>query len=361
MSTAALSIYRAQECVMEQITPAKTDRRAVAETLAETLWKRGRNILQQQGALIVLVLLFIFASFRYEYFLTTYNIDSFLSYNTIFVLLALGQTFVIMTGGIDISVGSLAALSAVVATRVSPYGLFPAIGAVVLVGGLVGCFNGWAITQLRVPPFIATLAMLIGARGLALLVSGGATVSADANNDFPSIYAGSFLGIPVPIYILIIIFVLSSLVLNYTRFGRHVLAIGGNEEATRLMGLPVERVKWTVYVINGVLAGVAGLLLAAQTYAGNPNEGVGWELSAIAAVVVGGTLLTGGKGTVFGSLLGALLLGLIFNVLNFENGYGLISLSSYWETVIRGVFLLVVVLLQNRLASRRNAAITKNP
>jgi ribose transport system permease protein len=231
----------------------------------------------------------------------------------------------------------------------------------VLVGGLVGCFNGWAITQLRVPPFIATLAMLIGARGLALLVSGGATVSADANNDFPSIYAGSFLGIPVPIYILIIIFLLSSLVLNYTRFGRHVLAIGGNEEAARLMGLPVERVKWTVYVINGVLAGVAGLLLAAQTYAGNPNEGVGWELSAIAAVVVGGTLLTGGKGTVFGSLLGALLLGLIFNVLNFENGYGLISLSSYWETVIRGVFLLVVVLLQNRLASRRNAAITKNP
>ena len=342
---------------MEQITPAKTDRRAVAETL----WKRGRSILQQQGALIVLVLLFIFASFRYEYFFTTYNIDSFLSYNTIFVLLALGQTFVIMTGGIDISVGSLAALSAVVATRVSPYGLFPAIGAVVLVGGLVGCFNGWAITQLRVPPFIATLAMLIGARGLALLVSGGATVSADANNDFPSIYASSFLGIPVPIYILIIIFVLSSLVLNYTRFGRHVLAIGGNEEATRLMGLPVVRVKWTVYVINGVLAGVAGLLLAAQTYAGNPNEGVGWELSAIAAVVVGGTLLTGGKGTVFGSLVGALLLGLIFNVLNFENGYGLISLSSYWETVIRGVFLLVVVLLQNRLANRRNAAIAKNP
>lgn len=342
---------------MEQITPAKADRRVIVETL----WKRGRSIFQQQGALIVLILLFIFASFRYDYFLTTYNIDSFLSYNTIFVLLALGQTFVIMTGGIDISVGSLAALSAVVATQVSPHGLFPALGAVVLVGGLVGCFNGWAITQLRIPPFIATLAMLIGARGLALLVSGGATVSAAANNDFPTIYAGSFLGIPIPIYILIIIFLLSSLVLNYTRFGRHVLAIGGNKEAARLMGLPVERVVWMVYVINGILAGLAGLLLAAQTYAGNPNEGVGWELSAIAAVVVGGTLLTGGKGTVFGSLVGALLLGLIFNVLNFENGHGLISLSSYWETVIRGVFLLVVVLLQNRLANRRNATIAKNP
>lgn len=119
------------------------------------------------------------------------------------------------------------------------------------------------------------------------------------------------------------------------------------------MGLPVERIKFLVYVVSALLAALAGLLLAAQTYAGNPNEGVGWELSAIAAVVVGGTLLTGGKGTVFGSLVGALLLGLIFNVLNFENGYGLISLSSYWQTVIRGAFLLVVVILQNRLAVRK--------
>lgn len=119
------------------------------------------------------------------------------------------------------------------------------------------------------------------------------------------------------------------------------------------MGLPVERIKFLVYVVSALLAALAGLLLAAQTYAGNPNEGVGWELSAIAAVVVGGTLLTGGKGTVFGSLVGALLLGLIFNVLNFENGYGLINLSSYWQTVIRGAFLLVVVILQNRLAVRK--------
>ncbi len=120
------------------------------------------------------------------------------------------------------------------------------------------------------------------------------------------------------------------------------------------MGLPVERITLLVYVISGVLAGLAGLLLSAQTYAGNPNEAVGWELSAIASVVVGGTLLTGGKGTVFGSLVGALLLGLIFNVLNFENGAGFISLSSYWETVIRGAFLFIVVILQNRLANRKN-------
>jgi ribose transport system permease protein len=334
---------------MEQVSPVESGQR--------TTWSKGwaisKNIVQQQGALIVLVLLFIFASFRYEYFFSAYNLNTFLSYNTIFALLALGETFVIMTGGIDISIGSLSALCAVVATRFSPNGLLVSLLAAVVVGALVGMFNGVMITWLRIPPFIATLAMLIGARGLALIVSGGATISADGNTDFPWIYSGSLFGIPLPIYILVAAFIVGSVVLNYTRFGRHVLSIGGNEEASRLMGIPVARVTLTVYIISGALAGLAGLLLAAQTYAGNPNEALGWELSAIAAVVVGGTLLTGGKGTVFGSLVGALLLGLIFNVLNFENGYGLISLSSYWETVIRGAFLFIVVILQNRLAARK--------
>lgn len=334
---------------MEQVSPTRSSRSAVLSKA----WGLSKNIVQQQGALIALIVLFIFASFRYDYFFSDYNIHTFLANNTIFVLLAIGETFVIMTGGIDISPGSVAALSAVVAARLSDQGLLPALGGVLLVGLLVGLVNGLAITWLRIPPFIATLAMLIGARGIALLVANNATISANANNDFPTFYSGTWFGLPVPIYLLVAAFVVGSLVLNYTRFGRHVLAIGGNEEATRLMGLPVERVKLIVYMISGVLAALAGLLLASQTFAGNPNEGVGWELSAIAAVVVGGTLLTGGKGTLFGSLVGALLLGLIFNVLNFENGYGLISLSSYWETVIRGTFLFIVVILQNRLAARK--------
>lgn len=336
---------------MGQASPAQSGRGAVLSKG----WQIGKTVVQQQGALLVLILLFIFASFRYDYFLTAYNLDTFLSYNTIFVLLAVGETFVIMTGGggIDISLGAVAALAAVVAARFSNAGLFPALCAVLGVGLVIGLFNGLAITWLRIPPFIATLAMQLGARGLALIVSSSATISAAANNDFPTIFWGNWFGIPVPIYLMLAALLLGSLVLNFTRFGRHVLAIGGNEEAARLMGLPVERVKLAVYVISGLLAALAGLLLAAQTYAGNPNEGIGWELSAIAAVVVGGTLLTGGKGTIFGSLVGALLLGLIFNVLNFENGYGLISLSSYWQTVIRGAFLLVVVILQNRLAARK--------
>ena len=147
-------------------------------------------------------------------------------------------------------------------------------------------------------------------------------------------------------------YVAGSVLLNFTAFGRNVLAIGGGEEATRLMGLPVDRVKLLVYVMSGLLAGLAGVILAAQFGAGQPTEGVGWELFAIASVVVGGTLLTGGVGSVGATLAGALLLGLIFNILNFENGLGWISLSAYWQSVIRGSFLLLVVILQSRLTRR---------
>lgn len=333
---------------MAQISSAQTRSQGMSAT-----WKRAWSILRQQVPLLVLILLFIFASVRYDGFLSDYNLTTFFSYNTIFVLLALGQTFVIMTGGIDISVGSQAALCAVVAARMSHYGLFPALIAVIVVGALTGAINGWAITRLRIPPFIVTLATQIGVRGLALIVSGNATISADSNNDFPNIYGNSFLGIPIPVWMLLAAFVLAVVVLNYTRFGRRVLAIGGNEEATRLMGMPVDRTKMLVYMINGMMAGLAGLLLASETFAGNPNEAVGWELNAIAAVIVGGTLLTGGKGSIFGSLVGALLLGLILNILNFENGYGWITLSSYWETVIRGAFLFIVVILQTRLSQQK--------
>jgi galactofuranose transport system permease protein len=161
------------------------------------------------------------------------------------------------------------------------------------------------------------------------------------------------LGIPIPILILFAAFIIGAVVFYFTRFGRHVLAVGGNEEAARLMGLPVDRIVIAVYVISGCLAGLAGVILASQYGAGQPTEGLGWELSAIASVVVGGTLLTGGLGSVGGTLVGVLLLGLIINILNFENGRGETSLSAYWQSVIRGSFLLIVVLIQNRLMRRR--------
>lgn len=324
----------------------------------------GRLIatLQRQGALLALALLVVFGAVRYEGFLGGYNITEVLRYNSMFGLIALGMTFVIMTGGIDLSVGGVAALASVLAALCSPYGTPLAVLVPVLAGAMIGLLNGAVIARLRIPPFITTLATLLAARGLALIFANNASVSVDAGAGFASISLGSLFSIPIPggafdvtipLLTLVLAYIIGAVVQNYTRFGRHVLALGGNEEAARLMGLPVDRITIAVYVINGALAGLAGMILAALTFTGLPTEGVGWELSAIAAVVVGGTLLTGGMGSVSATLVGVLLLGLIFNILNFENGRGLVSLSAYWQSVIRGAFLLVVVILQNRLARRR--------
>jgi ribose transport system permease protein len=302
--------------------------------------------------LIALALLVLFGALRYDNFLSGYNVSTVLRYNSMFGLVALGMTFVIMTGGIDLSVGSVAALASVVAALLSPYGMLPGILVPVLVGAAVGLLNGWIIARLHILPFIVTLAMLLAARGLALILANNTSVGVSYQSDFTYFGQGDLFGLPVPAIVLAVAYLAGSLLLNFTRFGRHVLALGGNEEAARLMGLPVDRIKILVYTMSGALAALAGVILAAQFGAGQPTEGLGWELSAIASVVVGGTLLTGGMGSVGTTLVGVLLLGLIFNILNFENGRGSISLSAYWQSVIRGTFLLVVVLLQNQLARR---------
>lgn len=318
------------------------------------IWpERLSSILARQGPLIALLLLLLFGAVRYEGFFGVYNIMELLRYNAMFGLVALGMTFVIMTGGIDLSVGSVAALASVVAALLSPYGVSAAVLGALGMGLAVGLVNGFIITFLGIPPFITTLAMLLGARGLALLLANNAAISIDFTAGFPALGSSNLFGLPIPVLALLLAYTIGWAVLGYTRFGRHVLAVGGNEEATRLMGLPVNRIKLVVYAISGVLAGGAGVLLASLTFTGLPTEGVGWELSAIAAVVVGGTLLTGGVGSVGSTLVGVLLLGLIFNLLNFENGQGVISLSPYWQSVIRGGFLLAVVILQSRLARRR--------
>jgi galactofuranose transport system permease protein len=316
---------------------------------------RGRlsGLLQGQGALVALILLVAFGALRYDNFLSSYNVTSFLANNAKFGLIALGMTFVIMTGGIDLSVGAVAALASVIAAEVSGGGLLAGIAVPVLVGVLIGLVNGALVAWGRLQPFIVTLAMLLGARGLALVLSGSQSVSVDFESGFTSLGTTTLLTLAAPIWIFAVAYLVGAVAGGRTPFSRHVLAIGDNEEAARLMGLRVERTKLAVYGLSGGLAGMAGVLLAAQYGAGQPTEGVGWELSAIAAVVVGGTLLTGGLGSVTGTLWGVLLLGLIFNVLNFENGRGAISLSPYWQSIILGAFLLVVVMLQNRLAHRQ--------
>jgi len=319
----------------------------------EARWARAGSILQRQGALAALVALVIFGVLRYgENFYSEYNIQEVLRYNAMFGLIALGMTFVIMTGGIDLSVGAVAALSSVVLALLSPHGAEIAIAGAIGAGLVVGLINGGLIAWFKIQPFIVTLAMLLAARGVALILADNTNVYVDFASGFMDLDRREFFGLPLRIVIMVAAFVLGSIVLNFTRFGRHVLAVGGNEDAARLAGLPVERILLAVYGMSGALAGVAGVLLGWQTATGAPTEGLGWELSAIAAVVIGGTLLTGGLGSVGTTLVGVVLLGLIFNMLNFENGKGVISLSSYWQTVIRGAILLMVVLLQNQLGRR---------
>ena len=338
------------------------------------------RFLREQGVLIALALLILFGGLRYDGFLSEYNIMSVLAYASMFAFVALGMCFVIMTGGIDLSVGSIAAMSSVVAAYASTYGGAAGLLAGAGAGCIVGIINGLLVTRLRILPFIATLAMMLAASGTGLLLANNQSVSIDYATSFMTIgqgfwfaeplsWAGNLLlgvlgradpeapyqsmGLPIPALMALAAYLLGSLVLNHTAFGRHVLAVGGGEDAARLMGLPVDRTVFLVYVLSGTCSGLAGVILASSYGAGQPIEGIGWELFAIASVVVGGTLLTGGKGSVGATLSGVLLLGLIFNILNFENGLGVVSLSAYWQSVIRGAFLLTVVILQSRLVAKQ--------
>ncbi len=315
---------------------------------------RGNS--QSIGVWFALAALIIFGLLRYENFGSAYNLTSFLNYNSMFIVISVGMSFVIMTGGIDLSVGSVAAFTSVCAAYLSPYGIEVALPGGVLAGMAIGAINAFVIIAMRVPPFIATLAAMLGAKGGALVLSGAETISVDWGSNFTRLGMGSAFGVlPWTIVIVIVIVIAAWFILEHTSLGRTILAIGGGEEASNLMGLRVERTKAFVYVFSGGCAGVSGVFLASAFGAGQPLEGLGWELSAIASVVVGGTLLTGGLGSVPATVAGALLLGLVFNILNFENGRGTISLSAYWQMVIRGAFLFVVILLQTRLTGSAKA------
>jgi len=254
--------------------------------------------------------------------------------------------FVTMTSGIDLSVGATAAMARVVAAHASPYGMGAGLAAGVLAGLCVGIANGLIITRLKIMPFITMLA----AAGLALFLAGNQTIPVSYKTAFSWLGQGNLWGLPVPALIAALAFVVGAVVLNLTSSGRTVLAVGDNEDGARLMGLPADRVLFGVYLACGGVTGLTGVILAAQFGAGQPIEGKGWELFATAAVMAGGTLLTGGSGSVLATLAGVLLLGVLFTILNFENDRGGITLSAYWQSVIRGLFLLAVVMLQACLA-----------
>jgi len=300
---------------------------------------------------VALAALLIFGVLRYDNFASSYNISSFLGYNSMFILISVGMCLVIMTGGIDLSVGTVAALSSVVAAFLSPYGLIVALPAGAATGLVVGTINAVLITGLRVPPFMATLASMLAAKGAALWLSDSRAVAVDWASDFTRLGMGKVVGLlPWTILLALVVVLAAWLLIERSSLGRTILAIGGNAEAAHLMGLKTRRAEVFVYIFSGTCAGLAGVILASGYGAGQPLEGAGWELAAIAAVVVGGTLLTGGMGSVPATIAGALLFGLVLNLLNFENGRGTFSLSANWQAVIRGMFLLVVILLQARLS-----------
>jgi ribose transport system permease protein len=282
------------------------------------------------------------------------SVDNFLNIiegSSFLGLVAVGMTFVIISAGIDLSSGSILALAAVLAAFGAQGGeSLVALLLPLVVGGAIGLANGLLITRGGMAPFIVTLAALLFARGAAFAVAdnGNTVYIIDRGLWFVQLGQGSLLGIRLPIWIAGAAFLIGWIVLERTRYGLAVAAIGGSEEASRLMGLPIARVKVAVYVVSALLATLAGILVASRSSSGLSTIGVGLELQAIAAVVIGGTLLTGGKGSMLGTLAGVLLLGVIDNLIN-QVG----TLSSYVQQVVSGVFLLIVVVIQTLLARQQ--------
>jgi len=312
---------------------------------APSFRERGLAVLRHQGALVALVVALAFGFARYGAFLTSENLLNIVRQNSMVGLVALGMTFVILTGGIDLSVGAVLAVAGVAAVYFAKFGTLAAIAAGVGVAALIGLVNGLLIAKARIQPFITTLAMMIAARGLALAATGENSIPlAPGASGLAWLGRGEIGPLPVPVVLLLLAFATGWVVLRYTRFGRHVYAVGDNMDAARLLGLKVDRVLVITYVVSGAFAGLAGVVLTSRLGAAQPVAGTGWELDAIAAVVVGGTVLTGGQGGAGLTLTGVLLLGVILNLLNLEG-----TVSPWWQWVIRGAFLLAVVVVQGRM------------
>jgi ribose/xylose/arabinose/galactoside ABC-type transport system permease subunit len=304
------------------------------------------KVLQRQGAAVALVLMVTVSWLVFPRFGSLDNLRDLALQGSFLAVIALGMTFVIITGGIDLSVGSLYALGGVLAAWGSQYGFLVALLLPLAVCGAIGLINGLLIARTNMAPFIVTLASLLFARGLLLAITdeGATTYQIAPDSAFVELGRGTVLGFGYPIFIAAALAVLGGAVLNRTGFGQNVFATGGAEQSAVLMGVPVARTKIAVYTTSGTLAGLAGALTAAYLQSGVTVIGVGTELDAIAVVVIGGTLLTGGMGTVLGTVIGVGLIKVIQNVIN-QIG----TLDSNYQSVVSGAFLLVVVVLQRIL------------
>ncbi|MCD6239805.1 MAG: ribose ABC transporter permease [Thermotogae bacterium] len=305
------------------------------------------NLVKKSGVLLALIALVVFLSITSNVFFTTHNILNILRQVSVNLILSIGTAIVILTGGIDVSIGAIMAFSAVVAASLmNSLGILTASILGIFIGLGIGTMNGLAVGMLGLEPFVVTLSTMLSIRGLAYVYTKGYPVS-----DIPGNYA--FLGsgyvgfMPLPILLSISIFILASIILKYTPFGRHIYAIGDNETAARLSGINVKMTKTLVYTINGGLAAFAGLILVSRLISAVPTVGMNAPFDAIAAVVMGGISLSGGKGSLWGMLIGVLLLGTI------SNGLNLLRIQSFWQEVVRGIVIFIAILIDRLRVSKR--------
>ncbi|PRX17480.1 ribose transport system permease protein [Orenia metallireducens] len=315
--------------------------------------KKESNILkrfleiEESTILLALLILSGVISILTPKFLSSYNLLSIARQMSLVAIVAVGQTLVIITAGIDLSVGSIIGFTGIATTMLMAAGI-PVFIAIILglaVGALLGYINGTLITKIDIPPFIVTLGMLSIARGFIMVLTQGWPIS-EVPDSFTFLGQGYILGIPVPVIIMVAIMILGHIFLNSTNLGRYIYAIGGNEEAAELSGLNVKKIKTLVYTITGFLAGVSGIIMASRLSSGQPNAGDGWELDTIAAVVIGGTSLMGGEGTIFGTFLGAAIMAVL------RNGLVLLNVSVYWQTIAIGAIVIGAVAM-DRIRQKR--------
>ena len=305
--------------------------------------KRGNNAVigyfkRNFGIIIAFLVLAAFFTITSDKFLTSSNIINILRQISINALLAYGMTFVILIGGIDLSVGSILGVSGVLSVTLAVNGMNYIVAMIIgiLVGILFGMLNGACIALGKLPAFIVTLATMEIGRGLAYIITGGTSCRYD--NDFFNEIGNGYVGIiPIPVIIMVVIGIVCAVSLSKTKFGRHVYAVGGNREAARFSGIKTQKVELLVYTICGMLSGVAGIVLSSRLVGAQPTAGDGYELDAIAAVVLGGTSMTGGVGTIGGTVIGALIIGTL------NNGLNLLDVSSYWQRVCKGIIILIAV------------------
>lgn len=305
------------------------------------------QITQKLGPLLGLIILIVIVTVLNPSFIEPLNILNLLRQVAINALIAFGMTFVILTGGIDLSVGSILALSSAFTANLMLSGWDPILAIVVgcLAGGLMGMVNGLLITKGRMAPFIATLATMTIFRGLTLVYTDGNPITGLGDSmTFQLFGRGYLLGIPVPAITMIIVFAVLWIVLHKTPFGRKTYAIGGNEKASIISGIKVDRIKIMIYSLTGILSALAGAILTSRLNSAQPTAGTSYELDAIAAVVLGGTSLTGGRGRIVGTLIGALIIGIL------NNGLNLLGVSSFYQMVVKGIVIAIAVLIDRKKA-----------